>query len=107
MNLVTVLRLVSSVKRNRRQIQDQALGILSKEAMGIRRSELLARIHRAHPETPYNSILGAVHILLTKDSNIVRIGRGRYQLAKHQKAQRSLRVSGVARSPNRPPGEEV
>jgi len=68
-------------KLNRKQIQDEVLGILQQAPGGIRWSELLKAVTTANPDTPPNSIHGATHNLLKTDERIEKIARGTYRLA--------------------------
>lgn len=74
-------------KLNRKQIQEKAIRILDDSPGGIRWSDLLRRTLAGEPETPANSVHGAVHALLTTSPEIVKVARGTYQLARHQDAQ--------------------
>jgi hypothetical protein len=47
-------------KLNRHEIRKQALEIVDANPGGIRHSELLKRVHERSPETPFNSIRGAL-----------------------------------------------
>lgn len=71
-------------KLNRKQIQEAARIILEREKGGIRWVQLLNAVQANTLETPYNSIHGAVHVLLNTDDDIIKIARGTYQLAKYQ-----------------------
>ncbi len=74
------------VKLNRKQIQDEVRELLERAPRGIRWSDMLKAVHAAHPETPLNSIQGATLALLNGDTDIVKVARGTYQLAKYQDA---------------------
>lgn len=80
-------------KRNRKQIQEDALRVLDQAVGGLRWSDLLKRVHHNDPETPVNSVHGALHALLTTSSEIVKVARGTYQLAKYVDAQSSVAVA--------------
>ena len=69
------------MKLNRTQIQGRAREILEAEQGGIRWGELMKRIHADDPETPQNSIHGALQTLFVVSSDIVKVARGTYQLA--------------------------
>ncbi len=71
-------------KLNRRQIQEAARVILDREKDGIRWVQLLNAVQANTPETPANSIHGAIHVLLNTNDDIIKIARGTYQLAKFQ-----------------------
>ena len=70
-------------KLNRKQIQDRAREILEVESGGIRWGEILKLIHGPDPETPPNSIHGAIQVLFQSSDDIVKVARGTYQLAKY------------------------
>lgn len=75
-------------KLNRHQIHERALLVLESHKQGIRWSDLLRAIEAGAPETPHNSIHGAVHNLLTtRTSEIVKVARGTYQLARYVEAE--------------------
>ena len=71
------------MKLNRQQIQARARSILEAETGGIRWGELLKRIHADDPETPQNSIHGALQNLFVISDDIVKVARGTYQLAQY------------------------
>jgi hypothetical protein len=71
-------------KLNRKEIQDAARSVLERETGGIRWVRLLNAVESNAPETPHNSIHGAIHALLTSSEDIVKVARGTYQLAKYQ-----------------------
>ncbi|MGB6535519.1 MAG: hypothetical protein WBF58_06100 [Xanthobacteraceae bacterium] len=72
------------IKWARKEIQNRALGELKGAGViGIRYMELAKRIHAAAPETPFNSIVGALHDLSLKDEEIVRPSRGLWVLKKY------------------------
>jgi hypothetical protein len=86
-------------KRNRKQIQDDALRILDEAVGGIRWADLLRKVYADDRETPYNSVHGAIHALLTTNRDIIKVARGIYQLSRYQEAQSSAAVAedrGVA-----------
>src|SRR3546814_20758730 len=71
------------MKLNRQQIHEQALQILEENPQGIRWSDLLRAVEARTPDTPHNSVHGGIHNLLTtRTSDIVKVARGNYQLAK-------------------------
>ncbi|MBV1834785.1 hypothetical protein [Novacetimonas pomaceti] len=80
-------------KLNRTQIQQIASEILEKESGGIRWGEMLKRICLISPQTPPNSIHGALHALLTNSGEIVKVARGTYQLLKYQDDQASTAIA--------------
>lgn len=75
-------------KLNRQQIHERALSVLEEHKQGIRWSDLLRAVQNSAPETPYNSIRGAIHKLLTTHTTeIMKVARGTYQLAKYVEAE--------------------
>lgn len=80
-------------KLNGKQIQEVVLGLLEKAPGGMRWVELLKAVQADHPETPMNSIHGATHKILNTNSDIVKVARGTYQLAKYQDAQANAAVA--------------
>ena len=81
------------VKLNRKQIQASALELLESASGGIRWGELLKLIHAADPETPQNSIHGALQVLFASSEEIVKVARGTYQLRKYQDDQASTAIA--------------
>ncbi|WP_095012920.1 hypothetical protein [Tsuneonella mangrovi] len=75
------------MKLNRSQIQAKAREILEAETGGIRWGALMSRIHADAPETPQNSIHGALQNLFVISNDIVKVARGTYQLAKYVAAE--------------------
>lgn len=75
------------MKLNRSQIQAKAREILEAEAGGIRWGALMLRIHSDDPETPQNSIHGALQNLFVISNDIVKVARGTYRLAKYVAAE--------------------
>lgn len=71
------------MKLNRKQIQELALLVLEDHPAGIRWTEILRSVEVQTPETPHNSVHGAVHQLLQSNSQIVKVARGTYQLQKY------------------------
>jgi hypothetical protein len=67
---------------NRKQIQSRAFELLEEDPGGMRWGQLLKLIHAADPETPPNSIQGALHALLSTTDKITKVARGTYQLSK-------------------------
>jgi hypothetical protein len=80
-------------KLNRKQIQEKALRILEERRGGIRWSDLLKTVHTGEPETPVNSVHGAVHALLTTNRDIAKVARGTYQLAKYVEEESSAAIA--------------
>lgn len=89
-------------KLNRKQIQASALAILEESPGGIRWGELLKLIHSADPETPQNSIHGALQVLFASSEEIVKVARGTYQLRKYQEDQASSAIAQDAAVANEP-----
>lgn len=75
------------MKYNRKQIQARALEILDQQEGGIRWGEILKLIHSEAPETPPNSIHGAIQVLFQSDDRIIKVARGTYQLEKYATAE--------------------
>lgn len=75
------------MKLNRQQIQGNARAILEAEPTGIRWGELLKRIHDAAPDTPQNSIHGALQVLFSSAQDIEKVARGTYQLSRYVQAE--------------------
>jgi hypothetical protein len=72
------------VKLNRQQIQDRAMAVLELHPQGIRWTDLLKTVEAGTPDTPHNSVHGALHALLTRRSDeIPKVARGIYKLAKY------------------------
>ena len=80
-------------KLNRKQIQECALQLLESAPGGIRWGEMLKAIHASDPETPPNSIHGALQVLLFGNDTIAKVARGTYQLTKYQDAQSSAAIA--------------
>lgn len=78
------------MKLNRQQIQAKARTILEAETGGVRWGELLKRIHGDDPETPPNSIHGALQNLFVLSDDIIKVARGTYQLAQYVAADDAL-----------------
>ena len=71
------------MKLNRQQIHERALQVLEANPQGIRWRDLLRAVEATTPDTPHNSVHGGVHNLLTtRTTEIVKVARGTYQLAK-------------------------
>lgn len=78
-------------KLNRQQIQERAFQVLESYPMGIRWSDLLRAVEAGAPDTPHNSVHGGIHNLLTtQTTEIVKVARGTYQLAKYIEADEAL-----------------
>lgn len=75
------------MKLNRKQIQGRAIDVLEQHPDGVRWSDILKLIEVQSPETPHNSVHGAVHQLLQSDPKIIKVARGTYQLEKYATAQ--------------------
>ena len=79
------------MRLNRQQIHEQALQVLEEHPQGIRWMDILRAVKAQSPETPHNSVHGGVHNLLTtRTSEIVKVARGTYQLAKYVDADNAL-----------------
>lgn len=74
-------------KLTRKEIQFRALVLLNSMPSGLRWSVLLKGIQQSSPETPANSIQGALLTLIQNDADIVKVARGTYQLSKYVEAQ--------------------
>jgi hypothetical protein len=78
-------------KLNRQQIQARALQVLEAHPQGIRWTELLRAVEVDAVGTPHNSVHGGIHNLLTtRTSEIVKVARGTYQLAKYVDADSAV-----------------
>lgn len=78
-------------KLNRQQIHERAMQVLEANPNGIRWVELLRAVGSGAPGTPHNSIHGAIHNLLTtRTSEIAKVARGTYQLAKYVEADDAI-----------------
>lgn len=73
-------------KFNRGQIQDRARGLLEQAKGEVRWGELLKDIHESAPETPRNSIVGALTDMFRRDDSISKVARGTYLLKRYQDA---------------------
>lgn len=79
------------MKLNRQQIHEAALKVLEEYPQGIRWTELLRAVEARTPDTPHNSVHGGIHNLLTtRTSEITKVARGTYQLAKYVEADDAL-----------------
>lgn len=72
-----------------KEIQSHALTILAGAVGGIRWGQLLKTIHSGSPETPQNTIHGAIQTLFASNDNVVKVARGTYQLKKFYEEQNS------------------
>lgn len=78
-------------KLNRQQIHERAMQVLEAHPQGIRRTEWVRAVIAGAPETPENSIWGGVQNLITiRSSEIVKVARGTYQLAKFLAAEDAI-----------------
>lgn len=90
-------------KLNRKQIQARAFELLEEAIGGMRWGELLKAIHASDPETPPNTIHGALQTLFTvQPDKIVKVARGTYQLAKYHDAQGSGALTSPTMTENQP-----
>jgi hypothetical protein len=79
------------MKLNGKQIHERAMQVLEANPRGIRWSELLRAIEASAPGTPHNSIHGGINTLLaTRATDIVKVARGTYQLAKFADADDAI-----------------
>jgi hypothetical protein len=79
------------MKLNRQQIHDLAMQVLEARTQGVRWSDLVRTVAAEAPDTPFNSVHGAVHnLLVTRSSEITKVARGTYQLAKYVEADDAL-----------------
>jgi hypothetical protein len=79
------------MKLNRQQIQDRAMQVLEANPQGIRWMELVRALEAVTPDTPPNSVHGAIQNLLsTRTSEIVKVARGTYQLVKFVDADNAI-----------------
>jgi hypothetical protein len=85
-------------KLNRRQIQDEAIGVLQGQSGGVRWSDLLKTLIAANPDTPSNSIRGATHALFSADARIEKVARGTYRLASLDDADDSAQDETAAQT---------
>ncbi len=63
-----------------KEIQEVGLEVLALHPEGIRWMELLRAVKQDHPETPHNSVHGALHKLLTTNTRVAKIAKGTYLL---------------------------
>lgn len=71
------------MKLGRQQIYEQAIQVLEANPQGIRWSDLVREVEKKAPGTPRNSIRGAVHAFLKKQtSEVIKVARGTYRLVK-------------------------
>lgn len=70
-----------------KQIQQRAHDLLDAAPGGLRWGELHKAILAGEPETPANTVTGALVALFQKPTDIVKVARGTYQLAKFVDAQ--------------------
>jgi hypothetical protein len=80
-------------KLNRKQIQESAFEYLNLYPRGLRWGELLKLIHNHAPETPQNSIQGALHNLLSSSDEIIKVARGTYQLRKYVEVEEANAIA--------------
>lgn len=70
-----------------KEIQTRAMQLLDATPSGGRWGELLKAIHAEAPETPPNTIHGALRGLFATNNDVVKVARGTYQLKKYHDAQ--------------------
>lgn len=95
-------------KLNRKQIQAKALEILEESPGGMRWGEILKLIHAHAPETPPNSIHGAIQVLFQSSDDVVKVARGTYQLSKFVEEDAADAIAAdeaVASAPIAPVGQ--
>ncbi|WP_306223616.1 hypothetical protein [Bosea beijingensis] len=80
------------MKLSRIQIQEIGLKILANSQGGIRWVEILTAIKQQNPETPHNSIQGAVHHMLVNNPDIIKVARGTYQLSVKNDAESQVAI---------------
>jgi hypothetical protein len=91
------------MKLTRQQIHERALQVLESSPQGIRWSDLLRAVQVDAEGTPPNSIHGGIHNLLTtRTSDIVKVARGTYQLAKYVEAENANATAQEARAVSTP-----
>jgi hypothetical protein len=80
-------------KLNRKEIHERAMQLLDQSPHGIRWGQILKAIHSQEPETPPNSIHGAIQNLFSSSDDIVKVARGTYQLRKYVEADEAVAVA--------------
>lgn len=83
-------------KLNRKQIQQRAHELLEAAPRGMRWGEIHKAILTGDPETPPNSITGALTALFQMPTDILKVARGTYQLAKFAESQAAHPAAAVA-----------
>lgn len=79
------------MKLNREQIRERAMQVLEANPQGIRWRQILRAVEANAPDTPSNRIQGAVHHMLSNNTDeIVKVARGTYQLAKFAAAAEAV-----------------
>lgn len=94
-------------KLNRGQIQDRARLLLAEAQGEVRWGELLNDIHENAPETPRNSIVGALTDLFRKDNSISKVARGTYLLTRYQDAENAGSASGAKEEEDSSPSNDI
>ena len=90
-------------KLNRQQIQARAIELLEEANGGMRWSSILKAVEATTPETPHNSVHGAVHALLnSRPDEIVKVARGTYQLAKYYESEASVAIASESFAESQP-----
>jgi len=82
------------VKSNRKQIQQAARDLLAAHPEGLRWSELHKSIVSGAPDTPGNSVTGALTTLFQNAPDITKVARGTYQLTRYAEAQSAVPTGG-------------
>lgn len=80
-------------KLNRKQIHERAMQLLEQSPHGIRWGQILKAIHAQEPETPPNSIHGAIQNLFASSDAIVKVARGTYQLRKYVEVDEAVAIA--------------
>lgn len=69
-------------KLSMKEIQAHALALLEEKPGGLRWGDFIKLIHAGSPETPTNSIHGAIQKLFSSSDDVVKVAVGTYQLRK-------------------------
>ncbi len=87
-------------KLNRKDIQDAARIVLERETGGIRWTQLLRAVEADTPDTPHNTVHGAIHALLNSDPAIVKVARCRATPGNQPQATSGTHPLGIAFHPD-------
>jgi aryl-alcohol dehydrogenase-like predicted oxidoreductase len=74
-------------KLSMKEIQAHALALLEEKPGGLRWGDFIKLIHASSPETPTNSIHGAIQKLFASSDDVVKVAVGSYQLKKFHDQQ--------------------